>query len=97
MEDVKQLINGLRHEFAKQSLGKESVEEQPIAQFEKWFKEALESKGILPVQGVTWKSGGVWVEKDLEGQNGIRPVNKVTERREGTQGGGGLERSGEGH
>lgn len=44
MEDLRLYINTLRHDFAKQTLGKKDVNTNPILQFEKWFKEAVESK-----------------------------------------------------
>lgn len=44
MEDLRLYINSLRHDFAKQSLDEKQVDENPIAQFEKWFKEAVEAK-----------------------------------------------------
>ncbi|MBL0329138.1 MAG: pyridoxamine 5'-phosphate oxidase [Bacteroidetes bacterium] len=44
MEDLRLYINTLRHDFAKQTLGKKDVHVNPILQFEKWFKEAVESK-----------------------------------------------------
>lgn len=44
MEDLRAYINNLRHDFAKQTLDKKDVNANPIVQFTKWFKEAVESK-----------------------------------------------------
>lgn len=44
MEDLRAYINTLRHDFAKQTLGKNDVNENPILQFGKWFKEAIDAK-----------------------------------------------------
>lgn len=44
MEDVRLYINTLRHDFSKQSLTEKEVSENPILQFEKWFKEAVDAK-----------------------------------------------------
>ena len=44
MEDLRLYINTLRHDFAKQTLDKKDVNENPILQFEKWFKEAVDAK-----------------------------------------------------
>ncbi len=44
MEDLKLFIKTLRHDFAKQTLEKEDVNKEPILQFEKWFKEAVDSQ-----------------------------------------------------
>ena len=44
MEDLRLYINTLRHDFAKQTLDKKDVNANPILQFEKWFKEAVEAK-----------------------------------------------------
>lgn len=44
MEDLRAYINNLRHDFAKQTLDKKDVDANPIVQFTKWFKEAVESK-----------------------------------------------------
>lgn len=44
MEDLKSYINTLRHDFTRQTLDKKDVNANPILQFEKWFKEAVEAK-----------------------------------------------------
>lgn len=44
MEDLRAYINNLRHDFVKQTLDKKDVNANPIIQFTKWFKEAVESK-----------------------------------------------------
>lgn len=44
MEDFKSYINSLRHDFTKQTLDKKDANSNPILQFEKWFKEAVDAK-----------------------------------------------------
>lgn len=44
MEDLRLYINTLRHDFSKQTLDEKDVNQNPLLQFEKWFKEAVESK-----------------------------------------------------
>ncbi len=44
MEDFRLYINTLRHDFAKQTLSKKDVNINPVLQFEKWFKEAVDSQ-----------------------------------------------------
>ena len=44
MEDLKNYINTLRHDFSKQTLDEADVNQSPFLQFEKWFKEAVDSK-----------------------------------------------------
>lgn len=44
MEDINKYVNGLRHEFAQTSLSETDVDSNPIVQFEKWFKQAVDSK-----------------------------------------------------
>lgn len=44
MEDLRLYINTLRHDFSKQTLDEKDVLKHPVLQFEKWFKEAVESK-----------------------------------------------------
>ncbi len=44
MEDLRLYINKLRHDFAKQTLDKKDVDANPILQFQKWFKEAVDAK-----------------------------------------------------
>lgn len=44
MEDLRLYINTLRHDFSKQTLDEKDVNKNPVLQFEKWFKEAVDSK-----------------------------------------------------
>ncbi len=44
MEDLKNYINTLRHDFSRQTLDEADVNQSPFLQFEKWFKEAVDSK-----------------------------------------------------
>lgn len=44
MEDLRLYINTLRHDFSKQTLDEKDVNSNPILQFEKWFKEAVDAK-----------------------------------------------------
>jgi len=44
MENLRLYINTLRHDFSKQSLSESDVDKDPILQFEKWFKEAVDAK-----------------------------------------------------
>jgi pyridoxamine 5'-phosphate oxidase len=44
MEDLKLYINALRHDFTKQTLDIKDVNTDPVLQFEKWFREAVDSK-----------------------------------------------------
>lgn len=44
MEDLRLYINTLRHDFAMQTLDEKDVAQNAIAQFEKWFKEAVDAK-----------------------------------------------------
>lgn len=44
MEDLRLYINSLRHDFTKQTLDKKDVNPNPVLQFEKWFKEAVDAK-----------------------------------------------------
>lgn len=44
MEDLKAYINALRHDFTKEKLDKKDVHADPVLQFEKWFKEAVDAK-----------------------------------------------------
>lgn len=44
MEDLQSFINTLRHDFTKQTLDKNDVNADPILQFERWFKEAVEAR-----------------------------------------------------
>jgi len=43
MEDLRLYINTLRHDFSKQTLDEKNVSINPILQFEKWFKEAVDA------------------------------------------------------
>jgi pyridoxamine 5'-phosphate oxidase len=43
MEDLRLYINTLRHDFSKQTLNEKDVDASPIVQFEKWFKEAVDT------------------------------------------------------
>jgi pyridoxamine 5'-phosphate oxidase len=43
MEDLRNYINQLRHDFSKMSLDEHQVEKHPIIQFEKWFKDAVDA------------------------------------------------------
>jgi pyridoxamine 5'-phosphate oxidase len=44
MEDLRLYINNLRHDFSRQTLDEKDVDPSPIRQFEKWFREAVDSK-----------------------------------------------------
>lgn len=44
MNDLKSYINSLRHDFTKKTLDRDDVFPDPILQFEKWFKEAVDAK-----------------------------------------------------
>lgn len=44
MEDLRTYINKLRHDFSKEKLDEKDVNKDPIHQFEKWFKEAVDAK-----------------------------------------------------
>jgi pyridoxamine 5'-phosphate oxidase len=44
MENLRLYINTLRHDFSKQSLSEKEVHQNPVLQFEKWFKEAVDAK-----------------------------------------------------
>jgi|ERR1019366_4738266 pyridoxamine 5'-phosphate oxidase len=43
MKDLRLYINSLRHDFSKQKLNESDVNDNPILQFEKWFKEAVDT------------------------------------------------------
>ncbi len=43
MKDLRLYINSLRHDFAKQTLDEADVIADPVLQFEKWFKEAVDA------------------------------------------------------
>lgn len=44
MEDLRNYINTLRHDFSKESLDEKDVDHNPVKQFSKWFKEAVDAK-----------------------------------------------------
>ncbi len=44
MKDLRLYINSLRHDFAKQTLDESDVNANPVLQFKKWFKEAVDAK-----------------------------------------------------
>jgi pyridoxamine 5'-phosphate oxidase len=44
MENLRKHINSLRHDFAKETLDEKDVNKNPILQFGKWFKEAVDAK-----------------------------------------------------
>lgn len=44
MNDLKSYINSLRHDFTRQTLDEQDVNADPVLQFEKWFKEAVDAK-----------------------------------------------------
>ena len=41
-------ITGLRTDYTKASLDNKSIDQNPIAQFEKWFREAIDAKVLEP-------------------------------------------------
>jgi len=48
MEDLRNYLNTIRHDFAKQTLDETDVNANPILQFEKWFEEAVGAQVIDP-------------------------------------------------
>jgi pyridoxamine 5'-phosphate oxidase len=44
MEDLRNYINTLRHDFAKRTLDEKDVLADPVLQFERWFREAVDAK-----------------------------------------------------
>src|SRR6218665_269776 len=44
MDNLKEYINSLRHDFSMQTLNEDDVNKNPVQQFEKWFKEAVDAK-----------------------------------------------------
>lgn len=44
MDDIRNYINNLRHDFSKESLDEKDVHHNPINQFSKWFNEAVDAK-----------------------------------------------------
>lgn len=43
MEDLRSYINTLRHDFAREILDENDINSNPLLQFEKWFKEAIDA------------------------------------------------------
>ena len=48
MSDLREYINKLRHDFSKGHLDEKDVDKNPLLQFEKWFREAVEAKANEP-------------------------------------------------
>lgn len=48
IEEVSNYLNQVRHDFSKQSLGEDSVEDNPIEQYAKWFEEAVGAQVLDP-------------------------------------------------
>lgn len=48
MEDLRNYINSIRNNYAKEKLGKKDVNANPILQFAKWFEEAVGAQVIDP-------------------------------------------------
>jgi pyridoxamine 5'-phosphate oxidase len=44
MDDIRNYINTLRHDFSMQSLDEKDANKNPITQFSKWFHEAIDAK-----------------------------------------------------
>ncbi|MCW3101723.1 MAG: Pyridoxamine 5-phosphate oxidase [Bacteroidetes bacterium] len=44
MDDIRNYINSLRHDFLKESLDEKDVHKNPVTQFSKWFREAVDAK-----------------------------------------------------
>jgi pyridoxamine 5'-phosphate oxidase len=44
MDDLRNYINTLRHDFSKQTLDEKDAHINPVTQFSKWFQEAVDSK-----------------------------------------------------
>src|SRR6476646_12005004 len=44
MDDIRNYINTLRHDFSKESLDEKDAHKNPITQFSKWFNEAVDAK-----------------------------------------------------
>lgn len=42
---ARELLAGMRKDYSKEVLNKESVEKDPLLQFEKWFKDAMRGEG----------------------------------------------------
>ena len=52
MEDFKEYINQLRYDFTLETLDEKDTDTSPFKQFEKWFKQAVDSK-ILDANAMT--------------------------------------------
>lgn len=48
MEDLRNYLNTLRHNYSKESLDKDDVNTDPVLQFAKWFEEAVGAQVIDP-------------------------------------------------
>lgn len=48
MEDLRNYLNSIRHDFAKETLDEHDVIENPFFQFAKWFEEAVAAQVIDP-------------------------------------------------
>jgi pyridoxamine 5'-phosphate oxidase len=48
MDDIRNYINTLRHDFSKQGLDEKDVHKNPVTQFSKWFREAVDAKASEP-------------------------------------------------
>jgi pyridoxamine 5'-phosphate oxidase len=48
MEDLRNYLNSIRHDFAKETLDEHDVIENPLFQFAKWFEEAVAAQVIDP-------------------------------------------------
>jgi pyridoxamine 5'-phosphate oxidase len=44
MDQLRDYINGLRHDFAKSTLDESMVDQNPVQQFEKWFRAAVDAQ-----------------------------------------------------
>ena len=48
MEELQNYLNSIRRDFADQPLNENSVADDPLRQFEKWFEEAVNAKVLDP-------------------------------------------------
>jgi pyridoxamine 5'-phosphate oxidase len=48
MENAKEFISTLRYDFSKSELNESEIYENPLVQFEHWFKEAVDNKVLCP-------------------------------------------------
>jgi pyridoxamine 5'-phosphate oxidase len=48
MDDIRNYINTLRHDFSRQTLDEKDVHQNPVTQFSKWFQEAMDAKANEP-------------------------------------------------